>query len=363
MPKYKYLIISGLISFRFFSNRLFPFFTDDILLVLMLLWTVYGFFYYKTPSSLYTRKNQGIALFFLFLFFLSSLSPVFIYNQSFIGTFIAMRGNFVVLFLFTLFKIGPSEEDIFKCFRFLAIIAIFMGIMALIFPSLFVNADKLSNLSFRQQHGSTDIGVIWPGSSTVVFFFYMQIQRMIQRETIEDFIFCTILMAYIFLMQNRSTMLLSVPAYFYALNRSKIRYKKIIIIVLFVLIGSFSLMVISELIRETTEQINDANYNRWQAVDFFIIEHTGNLYTFLFGNGIPCSGSAYLSYLQCAQNTRNAIASDIGMLGSFYFYGIVTIIFIYYFILKGLNKGNPLYLSLLIARPERRIFWITATPQ
>ena len=80
------------------------------------------------------------------------------------------------------------------------------------------------------------------------------------------------------------------------------------------------------------------------------------IYTILFGHGVPCANSDYLKYLQDAQNNRYAIASDIGMFGSFYFYGITTVCLVYYYVIIGIIKKNiPLFVKF-------NCIWIVAVP-
>lgn len=346
MSKSTYIIISGLISFSFIPVKLFPFFTRDVQLILMLIWSIFGFYYYPKYSDLYTNKNRNIVFLFFILFFFSSLTPVFRYNQDFIATVIAMRGNLVIIFLLTLFKIKPKEEDFYASFKTLSIIALILSILAFFFPHLFLSTKTLYNLNIRQSQGSTDILAIWLGYPAVIFYFYMSLGRMIQKSNKNDFLWCTICMLYIFIMQNRSMLIGTIPFYIYGLIKADIRYKNLIIILIALTMGGFIYTIVSSLIQESTEQLNNSNYNRWQAVSFYLFEQKNNLYTILFGQGVPCANSSYLEYIRDAQNNRYAIASDIGLLGSYFFYGISTLIVIYYFVFLGIfKKAIPLYVK------------------
>lgn len=200
MQKSTYLIISGLLSLNYFSG----FLSNDILFVLMMIWTALGFFYYPGYSNLYTNKNTGIVFAFLILFFLSALTPLFRYNQDLISTLIAMRGNWIVLYLLTLLKIKPTEEDFYKSFKVLSIITLIISIAVFFMPQLFFDLSAIKRLSIRQLRGSTDILVAWPGSAAIVFYFFLTLGKSIQNNTKNDFTWCTICMLYIFLMQNRS---------------------------------------------------------------------------------------------------------------------------------------------------------------
>ena len=346
MSKSTYLIISGLLSFDFLKNGLFPFFTSDILFVLMLGWSIFGWIYYSRESSPIYDKNIYWALGILILFFLSSLTPFFRYNQDLVSTYIAMRTNVLIVYLITLLKVYPSENDQFKSFRFLGLLAVGMAVLVFIFPHWFVDVESIKRFLMRQSHGSTDLLVIWPGSACAVLYFYMLLQKMRQEPNAQHVFWCSLFMGYIFLMQNRSTLVCALFFYAYTFIKTDIRYKSWIIGGCCVVAGAYIFNVLSGLIEETQTQLSDSKYNRWQAIYFFLMEQPNNLYTILFGNGVPCKGSDYLYYIAQAQTKRLAFISDIGLLGSFFYYGLAMMGVIYSFILKSIIRGKtfPLFL-------------------
>lgn len=347
MSKTTYLVISGILSFKYLNNNLLPFITDDILLMAMLSWTIFGFIYYKENSPLYTLKNQTLIFIISVLFFFSALTPVFSYGQPFISTCIAMRGNLIIIFLLLLFKIMPTEKEIFKSFQILTIIALILSILVILYPQLFADKEIIMNLLARQKRGSTDIAVIWPGSRVVIFYFFMQLYYMIEKKSMKEFLICTILIGYIILQQNRSTLICAIPFYLYGLIKSNIRYKMTIISIIIIACGTYIIMVLSELLKETQNQLSDPQYNRWQAIQAYLFERDYTLYNTLFGKGFPCKGSLYIEEIKKFLIHRNAILSDIGLLGSFYFYGIILMSILYWYIFKGLfSKGMPIYVRL-----------------
>lgn len=113
--------------------------------------------------------------------------------------------------------------------------------------------------------------------------------------------------------------------------------------IIVLLAGGMIYNIISSLIEESSAQLGDTKYNRWQALYFYLIEYKNNIYTIIFGNGSPCAGSTYLEYLNQAVTKRLAILSDIGLLGSYFFYGLATMILFYSIIFKGIiNRTVPL---------------------
>lgn len=346
MQKSVYLIISGLLCFGFFKNNLFPTLTPNVQFFIMLAWSIWGWLYYKNPNEeLYNLQHIKWAVVILILFFLSSLTPLFRYNQDLFSTWIAMRTDLLALYFITLLKISPDEEDIFKSFKFLGILAVAMAVLVALSPNLFVDKEMLLRLIKRQKEGSTDVVAIWPGSACAVFYFYILLQKMSEQATLKNFALCTIFAGYIFLMQNRSTMLCAIPFYLYVLLRTDIKYKSVIITMILLVSSTFLYNVVDGLINETQNQLSNAKYNRWQAISFFLLEQKGNLYTMLFGNGVPSNGSSYLAHIMQAQRNRLAFVSDIGLLGTYFYYGLAMMFVIYKFVWKAIRlNGMPIYL-------------------
>ena len=119
---------------------------------------------------------------------------------------------------------------------------------------------------------------------------------------------------------------------------------------LVLLLTSFSFYylftIFENIYEETLEQINNPDYNRWQAFDFYLFEFKSNFFTFLFGHGSPAAGSTYLDLIQNIMQTRLAILSDIGILGTYFYYGLFFVVIIYSFCIKSFKKYQPLYLKL-----------------
>lgn len=350
MKKTTYLIISGILSFGFLKNNLIPFINNnDILFLLMFIWSIIGFFYYKEYGVLYKTKNQQWSLLIFLIFFMSMLHPFFHYGQSLVSTFVAMRTNLIVIYFLTLLKISPSEEEFIYSFKFLGVTAVSLSILVILFPTLFVDKEEVIKLLQRRQRGSFDMAIVWPGSACAVFYFYILLQNMIKSSTLKNITLCTIFIGYIFLMQNRSTLLCAIPFYLYGLFKTESRYKYCFILVIVLFVGSYIYNSLLFLVDETTSQLSNSKYNRWQSIQYFVFDQKYNLYTLLFGHGVPSVGSAYLSEMREMFNpakNRFVIISDIGLFGTMYYYGLSMMYILYRFVLKALrSKGMPIYLK------------------
>lgn len=355
MSKKAYLIVSGLLAFKFLQNGLFPFITADLIVLLITMWSILGLFYYPT-GVMFNRKTLGFVGIVLICLVLSVVTPAYKYNQDVLSTFIAMRHNIVLLLFVAILKISPTAKEVEDAIKTLAMVALVMSFFVLIAPQLFVDEDTLGRLYTRQKLGSTDIVVLWPGNACAVIYFFILLQKTAESRSIENLMWCTVFMAYIFIMQNRSTLLIAVPLYFYCVMKKRTAAKYILVGIVLLAASPFIVNVANSLIEESSSQLSDSKYNRWQAISYFLYESDYSVYTFLFGHGNGCTGSDYLKVLFNAQNSRNAILSDIGMIGTFYLYGFVLVATVYYYVVTALfNKNVPSYLKYYC-------LWIIAVP-
>ena len=359
------MIIIGLVAFDYVPKGLFPFMTLNVTLIIILLMAIIGPFVCKSNNlKLNTFNNRKWVYLILALFGLSIIYPVITSDQTVINTLIALRHTLPIFFLFTLLKIAPGEDDLEKSLSFLGKFALVMGVIAIIFPEWFVDNEKLRD--FRFDPGN-DLTIIWPGFRMAVLYFYILIGKLWHSSKYKDLIWTSVFILYIIIVQNRSTLICAVPFFCLAYIKSNIKYKWVIFAIVFVSISGYILTILGDLIEETQRQLGDTSYNRWQAIQFFLLEQNDNLYTFLFGHGIPAKGSSYLDSLLSAQNMRLAFISDIGLLGTYYYYGIAMLIIIYRFVFIGIfNRKMPIYVRLyslwLLFVPTIHLFGVGYAP-
>lgn len=358
MDKSTYLVVMGLVSFGYLNNNLLPL-DNNVLYVCTMGWSLFGFFYYKGYSPLYTLKNQLYVICFFMLLLLSQLTPTFNrFHQDFFSTVVANRFEYSFIFLLVLFKIGPTEEEVFRAFNILGIITLMLAVVVFFFPEWFVDLRKLLGFLRSQKRGSLDLLIAWPGYLCAIFNFYiLGYKVLIKYKQQSHLLVCfSLFMAYIFIAQNRSTLLVAVPFYLYVLIRSDFKSKWLILSVLILGCGGYLLFVFDTLMEESRSQLNDPHYNRWQAIYYYVLERDYNFYNTLFGNGRPAAGSLYLYELSRVGKSRLAFFADIGLIGTFYMYGLAMMLFIYRFVFVAILKHSiPTYLRFYAV-------WVLAVP-
>ena len=358
MDKYKFLLIGELLLSGLLKLSFLSFLTNDIVWGLYCVWGLYGITNFRPNRITYNRKNYTVFYVMLVLFLLSMLSPVFFKGQDLSSTIITYRSRYLIVLGIVLLWVGPSHTDLMRSIKTIAYIALFAAAVVYVYPSLYVTEENIEILREHQYMGSTDIITSWPGAFFAVLYFYILLQRVIEYGRKNDLFTLIIFMAYIFLMQNRSTLICALPLFVYALYRCKSKVKIPIIILGVAILSPFIIMIINSLMEETTQQLKDTDYNRWQAIYFFFYEQNSNLFTFLFGNGVPSKGSYYLQNVMNAQMYRNAYISDLGLLGSFYYYGICMMIILYSFVFKAAFNRKHAYPKFL----KYYCWWILLVP-
>lgn len=142
-------------------------------------------------------------------------------------------------------------------------------------------------------------------------------------------------------------MLVALPVFLLAIIKTKSKYKWGIIATIIVIAIPLSYNIISSLVEETNTQMTDSNYNRWNAMNYFFVVRDWNIVNTLVGHGVPCVGSKYLNDLLYVQENGNVFISDIGLLGCFFYYGLLIMIIIYKEIIGNvLSKRIPISLRL-----------------
>lgn len=341
-----YMIIMGIVAFNYLPMQLFSFITPNVTLIIILCLIFLGpIICKKNNTHINTFNNRKWVYIVLLLLIISSIYPVVKAGQSFVSTLIALRYTFPIIYLLVLLRVSPNAEDLEVTFSFLGKLALVMGVIAIVFPEWFIPRYKLSNLHYSD---TNDLSLIWPGFQCAVLYFYILIGKLWKSSTSYNvFLWALVFLLYIVIVQNRSTLICAIPFFCIAFIKSKIRFKWLIFTIAIIALGGYIISIIGDLIMETKEQLGDMNYNRWQAVQFFLISSEKSFYTFLFGHGIPSVGSSYLNSLLSAQETRLAYISDIGLFGTYFYYGICMLLVIYRFIFFGIfSKRSPIYLRL-----------------
>ena len=350
MKKSTYLIIVFLLSLGYLNYLPVTNLTPDILLVVSWFWGIVGLVKYRkfSKNRLNVIANKKYVYWFIALMLISTLYPFIVYNQSILSTIIAQRANYSILFLIVFLYIHPNEQDFITALRFCTYLSILIMVISIVVPSYFISVEKLDNLQSRQSEGSYDLITAAPGIALLFFYFLFQLQKFFFKPKSKVIFEVLFLFLVILFLQNRSRLIVTIPLFLYAFYRLKSKIKLVYWIFTFIVTAVFSSYIfglITNLWQESSGQLYSSEYGRWQSIIYFILEEKSNIFTMLFGHGSPAEGSEYLKLMSDAQQYRFAYLADIGLLGSYYLYGLSFVGIIYSFVFKALKKKQPYYLK------------------
>ncbi len=356
MPKYIYIAVAAFLAYNFIPSIIPN--IKDISFILSYGWILFGMYTYRNAvvDALNSSKNKKWVYIILFLFVISCIAPELYFDQPFHTTLITIRPNYTIFYLNVLLMMKPSESDFYKAFMFLGVLAMILMVVGVIKPELFMDEEAIEKfIGFRDRHETTDFFLVLPGFQAIVMLFFFSANRLIKKQfTKHDLLLYILSFAFIMIAQNRSTLLIVVPTVAYIFFKTKFRFKPLLIALIVVASSLYIIPIISGLIEESQSQLNDADYNRWKAIDYFTYSWDYNPFTLLFGNGFPGGTSSYLKLITTAKE-NGCYASDLGMIGTFFYDGLLLVGIIYTFVFKGLRRSNPLYLRLYSA-------WILLVP-
>lgn len=364
MKKRIYLLILFIFSFGLLSNVFTSaILTKDVSLLLSISWCIIGFFYFPDKKSNYlnTPQNKNIAWILLASMLISMLTPWIYYNQNIIDTFFSQRFNYIIVITLLIFlRISPTDKDFLYVIKFCAYASIIGFIISIIYPKFYMSAEAVNNLLERRRElESTDIGFACPGYPLVPFYLFHLIEKILKKSTLHDIIEASIFMLYIIAVQNRSTIIGTLPFYCWGIlfmKSSKKVFLFIFISIIISIILPFLNHIYEALSKETQTQLEDTNYNRWQSISLYLFEMKDNFMSIFFGNGVWSKSGDYLSIMVKAQENRGTYISDIGWLGAYFYYGLIPVIILLKFALKAiLKKTIPLYIKFFS-------IWLIAVP-
>lgn len=350
--------------FGYFNNTLTNIILPDRDVCLVLNFVIGTYIYnkykYSAEDTLLTKKNTiGIWLLMLVML-ISPIVPMLDYGQPYLNTIISQRFNYAILFMVVLLSIKPQQDELLYIMRTGARTSVVLFVIGVFFPGFLMDAETLSETVLsRYEHDSTDVGAGCPGFGLMVIYFYFCCGKLTQNIRLNDLIETMIILVVIIAVQNRSTLIGVLPAFGWCVLRTRSQNKLLVYGfggILALLAIPYISIIYNSLMEETQIQLDDENYNRWQALSFYMVEMKTNVWHYLIGNGVWSSFGEYNKIMVNAQEFRGCYISDIGILGTFFYYGIIPLYVIYKHCFKAFRSSSvPLALKLYA-------LWIVIVP-
>lgn len=309
-------------------------------------WMMIGVFLFgkRGNHSLYTKEYRLPILLILLGVFFSFVPAYYFYNQSLFTSLVAYRKVYYWFVAFVILYIGPKPEDIIKPALLFSIVFFIMSMLKTYYFDALFYINKESSEYIR------DLGEIvrTEGLELLLFPLYYYGEKMRNSFSWNNMLVVGAILAMFFIIQNRSTLFVSVFIISLMLLTNKSQYRFIYTVII-VALGVFSLYQTAEiwlsLLRETQNQLADTNYNRVKAFNYFIYEGYQNWFVFLFGNGFLSAHSTTHMQDMMGMGVYN---TDLGFVGFWNQFGIIPVaVFIIYCVKTLIKKKMPVYVKAL----------------
>ena len=214
----------------------------------------------------------------------------------------------------------------------------------LFFPNLIAVPE---NVWTSPRKNFFDVGYV-PGATMAIFVMYYYYYKFKDDTNYVNIFYFALAFIFLLAMSNRSNLFAAVITITVSSIIVKSQNKsRIVAIVLLGFLVSFFAMdsYWSSLFAETGEQLNDDDYNRIKAFNYYLHEGSRNLLTVILGNGFLSSRASSIMEDLMALGIYN---SDMGFIGFWNQFGIIpVIVFILLPLFAIKNKTIPLYVKMI----------------
>lgn len=287
--------------------------------------------------------------------FASMFMAMVYHDQSLLGTAISQRPVYFLACFFVWWKIGLTEEELFPMLRVLTIITLVVFAISLFEPEWFLASERIEEYA-RKQETSTDVLCFMPGYLYAILYLFYLLQLLSEQFSKMNWVMVLSILGMFFIYQNRSMLIYMtiILLYFILKNRQAIgkggRITIVLSVIVVLLFGfPYIRMITKSLIGETQEQLEDEDYARKVALQYYVFDYNGgSIPRAIFGNGQPTSGSEYILEMHEGHD-KGAHWSDLGYIGDWFLFGIIPIIALLIMTFKVFKFSFPMYLKYLFA--------------
>lgn len=345
MKRSTYIFIYGLIASSFFDIVPFGYLNGiargAAFDVMTLLWLAFGVYIYPARNRKLRLRSD-----FLLIFYASVIPSFFmakyLFGQSLVQSVITSRPLFLFLAIPALFRIAPTPKEIVRGCYIYSIVFIVVCLARTLVPIQFYIAGE-KQIGYMAASGDFLNRPIEVCFGMIVLPLLYYCQSLYQNFNGKDFTRILILFVIIVTIQNRTILFPSALIVGLAFVFSKWRSQALkfgFLSIMGIVAISVLATIFASLIDETSHQISSTGDPRVIAMAYFFNFDRMSLPELLFGTGnISFQTSSYVADLQLA----HIHYSDVGMVGFWSIYGLVTTIILLAYIGRTIGKGSPLY--------------------
>lgn len=327
-----YLLVLYVFFVQFWGLKMFAVIPPDMELAMTLGLLIVGPVYYHMASrrpSLLNASNAAPITWIVIALVISMEMAKMYYGQSFMVSLTSYKAQYLMLGGLSLLIIAPTKDEIIGSLKLYAILFTLVYMVHIVSPGMFVMGEKnaISNVDESSILGYEILPIL----------LYYYFDGYVVRPSLKNVGKIFWILALLFMMQNRSSLIPVILCSVYLFWNVKSRYRGVIIMALSVIIGIFVITTIStwnELIQQSISELTNPRYNRIIALNYFLLQGSDTLLTILFGNGFISNHTSSLMGDLMAMGIYN---SDMGFLGYWNQFGLIPIIVFLYMIIKTMR--------------------------
>ena len=268
--------------------------------------------------------------------FVSFIGAYKFYGQSLIQSMISTRLFSALLAAPIFVCMNPTHEDTKKAVYAFAIIDFLITLYAAFIDQSIIHLKEGREFLTNEN----DIVRMLPGLHFTVIAFSFALDDVLKEYKPKHMAMVVLFFAVLVINSNRTFLFAALMVVVLALtSMSSSRNKGLILASLFVIGIIFFVWfgnIFLSLYQETTEQIGDTNYNRVKSLMYMFTCPKGPL-SYIIGNGFI---SANVNSLMPDLFSMGIYYSDVGFVGFWNQFGILTTVAILYFVIKGLDRRH-----------------------
>ncbi|MCM1140158.1 MAG: hypothetical protein NC453_16455 [Muribaculum sp.] len=238
-----------------------------------------------------------------------------------------------------LLKIQPKKSEVIYSLILFSLFYTLACTLKFLQPSLFVTdtETEFEATSFDE--------AMLNGFSLLTISMYFKLQELKDSWSMPNFIYVAFILTFLLLIGNRSTFFVALILNAYMFMRIKAPFKLGLLTLIAAIGVYFMYDSVIDMIDETKTQLDNADYNRNKAFEYFIYSSCPNICCTIFGNGFLSSHATdQMAFLR----EMGIVNSDLGFVGYWNQFGLIPIfVFLYLYLRTIFKRRFPIYLKLV----------------
>lgn len=285
---------------------------------------------------------------------ISGISAIIEFNQSLYQTLVAWVPSLLwaTYYLLHTYKVPYS-----KALKFLLLFT-FIGVAIMTVQQFIPNQAIFGVLGVNEYDKIAEVrnGLyrfrIGGAACAGIFLFTFYFNKLIKEYKRIQIIISIILILYIYLTLTRQTILTAlivIVSTYIVSSKKNISLQSVLLVFIFISVFYFyGEQLFNSFIDKTVEQTSGEDI-RLVEYEYFSNEIFTNPMIFIFGTGIPHASSPLGAYYKSLEDNYSLFTSDIGIIGTWFNYGIIYIIlflWITYKVIIKMRKYIPTYIQI-----------------